>query len=109
MAAKKKQCKGWRRYSVFTFGGTTKWRQCKEDAIVTLEGTQVDADASNKWVPFKQPACQHCWDEAKDYDKMNIIKATPIRRRKAKEKKPKPEPPLAYLRNYPVTIKPVRR
>lgn len=64
------RCEGWRRYSVFTLGGTTKWRQCENNAIVIVTAVQDDKTED-------MPACMICWKEGVEKN-IQINKVTPI-------------------------------
>jgi len=51
------RCEGWRRYGgVFTFG-PVQWKQCENDAVVTLTVHQEGQTKSF-------PVCMKCWREA---------------------------------------------
>jgi hypothetical protein len=65
------QCEGWRRYGgAFTLGPVT-WRQCANEAVVTLEFIQEGK-------PERMPACMTCWDEATRAAGIQITSATPL-------------------------------
>ncbi len=64
------QCEGWRRYGgAFTLGPVT-WRQCTNEAIVTLTVTQ---DGKTEQLP----ACLECWNEAVE-NNITISAAIPV-------------------------------
>ena len=64
------RCEGWRRYGgAFTLG-PVEWKQCGEEAVVTLEVVQ-DSEVATF------PACMTCWGEAIDKG-VEILNATPL-------------------------------
>lgn len=63
------RCEGYRRNGgAFTLG-PVKWERCSNPAVVLLDVRNPDGS-----VVTASPACQVCWDEAKSYKGMEIIK-----------------------------------
>ena len=61
------RCEGWRRHGgAFTFG-PVKWEQCENDATVMLTVIQDGKQTV-------QPACQECWQEGSDNEKIKVMK-----------------------------------
>ena len=65
------QCEGYRRTGgAFTLG-PVKWKQCTENAIVTLTMEQEE-------VRQQFPSCMKCWQEAIDNVDIVVVSAEPI-------------------------------
>jgi len=65
------RCEGWRRYGgAFTLGPVT-WKQCEEEAVVSIKVKQ-DGEISTF------PACMVCWKEAINTKEIEVIEAIPL-------------------------------
>lgn len=71
------KCEGNRRApsSFMTLGPRPTWVQCSNDAIVILKGTQKEESSPKA---FELPACRTCWEEAMQYEGMEIESALAI-------------------------------
>ncbi len=67
----KPRCEGFRRYGGAFSMGPVRWEQCHDAATVMLEVKQGD----NTQI---LPACQVCWEEARDTKGIIVIDARPI-------------------------------
>jgi len=73
------KCEGWTRYGgAFTLG-FPEWRQCENDAVVMISGTQSKCDGTSKKEKFNMPACMDCWIKAESTNHMMIKKVLPIK------------------------------
>lgn len=74
------QCEGWRRYGGAFSIGSPVWKQCENDAVVTLTVVQEEKQ--------EMPACLKCWNEAKESG-IVILNAEPIAKNPAPKAKKK--------------------
>ena len=73
------RCEGWTKHGGAFSLGRPEWRQCKNDAVIILSGTQSKCNGTNKRERFSMPACMDCWIKAQTTNHMKIKNAIPIK------------------------------
>ena len=66
------RCEGYVKPGSFMTLGPRKWKQCLNDAIVTIEFEQDDEGMATL------PGCAMCWQRCKDSENIKILSVAPI-------------------------------